>query len=132
VQLAYGPRIPLLLFGGPVTPGIDSRWCGHASIPKTAIDLLGLPGLGVPRVDQAPSLVDLVDSTRAPNPVPPAYGSTVVLPPAPIPPIAPNPLPPSPTGPPQPVGEIILRDGSTLPAPNDAPLPQQPNPPANA
>ena len=29
VQLAYGPRVPLLLFGGPVTPGIDSRWNGH-------------------------------------------------------------------------------------------------------
>ena len=27
VQLAYGPRVPLLLFGGHVKPGIDSRWC---------------------------------------------------------------------------------------------------------
>ncbi len=25
VQLAYGPRVPLLMFGGPVTAGIDSR-----------------------------------------------------------------------------------------------------------
>jgi hypothetical protein len=41
VQLAYGPRIPLLIFGGHVKPGIDSRWCGHASITKTAVELLG-------------------------------------------------------------------------------------------
>jgi hypothetical protein len=131
VQLAYGPRIPLLLFGGQVKPGIDSRWCGHASLPKTAIDLLGLPAIGIPRVDEAPSLVDLIDASRAPNPAPPAYGGTVTLPPAPSPPIAPNPTPPPPTTAPQPVGAIILRDGSTLPPPNDAPLPQQPNPPTN-
>jgi hypothetical protein len=49
VQLAYGPRVPLLMFGGPVRTTIDSRWCGHASIPTTAIDLLRLPPLGVPR-----------------------------------------------------------------------------------
>jgi hypothetical protein len=27
---------------------------------------------------------------------------------------------------------VILRDGSTQPPPNDAPLPPQPNPPTNA
>jgi hypothetical protein len=26
VQLALGPRVPLLMFGGQVKPGIDSRW----------------------------------------------------------------------------------------------------------
>jgi hypothetical protein len=61
VQLAYGPRVPLLMFGGPVKTGIDSRWCSHVSLPKTAIQLLGLPNLGVPRVDQDGGLVDLVD-----------------------------------------------------------------------
>ena len=132
VQLAYGPRIPLLLFGGPVKPGIDSRWCGHASITRTSIDLLGLPALGVPRVDQAPSLADLVDPSRAPNPAPPAFGSAIALPPAPSPPPAAHPLPPAPVTTPAPVAEIVLRDGSTLPPPNDAPLPQQPNPPVNA
>jgi hypothetical protein len=132
VQLAYGPRIPLLIFGGPVKPGIDSRWCGHASIPKTAVELLGLPALGVLRVDQAPSLADLVDPKRAPSPPPPAYGSPVALPPAPSPPITPDPTPPPPAGAPQLVGPVTLRDGSTLPPPNDAPLPRQPNPPTNA
>jgi hypothetical protein len=131
VQLAYGPRIPLLIFGGQVKPGIDSRWCGHASIPKTAIELLGLPALGVPRVGQAPSLVDLIDPTRTPNPAPPSHGSVVALPPPPTPPVTPNPTPPPPAAGPQPVGEIILRDGTTLPSPNDAPLPQQPNPPTS-
>jgi hypothetical protein len=132
VQLAYGPRIPLLVFGGQVKPGIDSRWCGHASIPKTAIDLLGLPALGVARVDQAPSLADLIDPTQTPNPVPPAPGSTVTIPPPPSPPISPNPLPQPPSTLPQPVSRVILRDGSTLPPPNDAPLPAQPVPPTNA
>jgi hypothetical protein len=132
VQLAYGPRIPLLIFGGQVKPGIDSRWCGHASIPKTAIDLLGLPALGIPRVDQAPSLADLIDPTQAPTGPPPTHGSTVPLPRAPSPPITPRPTPAPPTAAPQPVGDVILRDGSTLPPPNDAPLPQQPNPPSNA
>jgi phospholipase C len=51
VQLALGPRVPLLVFGGAVKPGIDSRWCSHASIAKTAMQLLGLPALGVARVD---------------------------------------------------------------------------------
>ncbi len=49
MQLAYGPRVPLLMFGGPVTAGVDSRWNSHVSIGKTVLDLLGLPPLGVPR-----------------------------------------------------------------------------------
>ncbi len=132
VQLALGPRVPLLMFGGPVKPGIDSRWCSHVSIPKTAMQLLGLPALGVPRLDDDPGLADLVDQdpSRAPNPAPPGYGTTINLPPAPSPPKAPNPTPPPPPGNPVPVGDIILRDGSTLPPPNDAPLPKQPSPPA--
>jgi hypothetical protein len=132
VQLAFGPRIPLLIFGGQVKVGIDSRWCGHSSIPKTAIDLLGLPALGVPRVDQAVSLADLIDPTRAPNPAPPAFGTTIKLPDPPAPPITPNPTPPPPAAAPRPVSAVILRDGSTLPPPHDAPLPHQPAPPTNA
>jgi Phosphoesterase family len=129
VQLALGPRVPLLMFGSAVKPGIDSRWSSHVSIPKTAIDLLGLPALGVPRLDNDPGLADLVDQARQPNPAPPAHGTAIDIPPAPNPPITPHPPPPHPAGRPAPVGEIILRDGSTLPPPNDAPLPRQPNPP---
>ena len=129
VQLALGPRVPLLMFGGAVKPGIDSRWCSHVSIPKTAMQLLGLPALGVPRLDDDPGLADLVDPERAPTAPPPAFGTTITLPPAPDPPVAPDPPPPSP-GKPAPVSEIILRGPATLPPPNDAPLPQQPSPPA--
>jgi len=43
VQLAYGPRVPLLIFGGRVQPGIDSRWNSHVSVGKTVLDLRGLP-----------------------------------------------------------------------------------------
>ena len=75
VQLALGPRVPLLMFGGQVNPGIDSRWCSHVSIPKTAMQLLGLPALGVPRLDDDAGLIDLVDPSRAPTPAPPAYGT---------------------------------------------------------
>ena len=129
VQLALGPRVPLLMFGGAVKPGIDSRWCSHVSIPKTAIDLLGLPALGVPRLDDDPGLADLVDTTKPPNPPPTAYGTAIELPPDPSPPIKPRPAPAPPAGQPKPVGPVLLRDGSTLPPPNDAPLPQQPDPP---
>lgn len=131
VQLAYGPRVPLLMFGGAVKPVIDNRWCGHASIPKTALDLLGLPALGVPRLDQAPSLADLIDPSGQ-HPAPPAFGTAPEVPPAPSPPVAPRPPPPPPAATPSPVGDIVLRDGSTLPPPNDAPLPRQPAPPSNA
>jgi hypothetical protein len=132
VQLAYGPRVPLLVFGGLVKPRIDSRWCGHASIPKTAIDLLGLPALGVPRVDQDRGLGDLVDPSRPPNPPPPPFGGKLQIPPAPQPPVAARPTPPPPVKDPSPVSEIVLRGGNTMPPPGDAPLPQQPSPPRNS
>lgn len=131
VQLAYGPRVPLLMFGGTVKKTIDSRWCGHASIPKTAIDLLGLPAMGVPRVDNAPSLADLVDLALPRKPAPPTFGSSLQVPAPPIPPVTPKPPPPAPAGAPTPVGPIVLRDGRTLPPPNDAPLPQQASRPTN-
>lgn len=131
VQLALGPRVPLLMFGGPVKPGIDNRWCSHASIPKTAIDLLGLPALGVPRVDDDPGLADLVDPSIPASPPPPAYPGPIQTPPAPSPPVAPRPLPKPPVAAPSPVGEILLSGGGTLPPPNDAPLPHQPRPPVN-
>jgi hypothetical protein len=82
VQLAYGPRVPLLIFGGRVKPGIDHRWSWHPSIPKTALDLLGLPKLGVPRVDNDKGLADLVDISASPklNPAPPAHRTTITQP----------------------------------------------------
>jgi hypothetical protein len=130
VQLAYGPRVPLIMFGGAVKPGIDSRWSSHVSIPKTAIQLLGLPNLGVPRVDLDPGLADLADPQTIDNPAPPAYGTAIALPNPPQPAPAPKPLPPPPPGQPVPTPQVILRGGGTMAAPNDAPLPQQPNPPA--
>src|SRR5919202_1720814 len=35
VQLGLGPRVPLIMFGGRVAPGIDSRWSSHAGVAKT-------------------------------------------------------------------------------------------------
>jgi phospholipase C len=129
VQLAYGPRVPLLVFGGHVKPGIDSRWCSHVSIPKTALDLLGLPPLQVARIDTDFGLADLVDPTLTTS-APPSYGSTLRFPAAPSPPRKPNPLPRPPASKPIATPPVILRDGTTLPPPNDAPLPLQPKPPA--
>jgi hypothetical protein len=131
VQLAYGPRVPLLMFGGHVKAGIDSRWCSHVSVPKTAMQLLGLPALGVPRVDNDPGLADLVDPATPPKPAPPGYQQPIALPTPPTPTPQPNPPPPPPPGDPQPVGPIILRGQKTMPPPNDAPLPQQAQPPHN-
>jgi hypothetical protein len=129
VQLAFGPRVPLLMFGGRVRPGIDPRWSAHPAVAKTAIDLLGLPPLGVPRVDDDPGLADLVrPAGEPPNAPPPAFGSDLPIPPAPDPPIAPSPPPPAP-GPPVPVPEVILRGGGRLPPPDDVQLPKQPHPP---
>ena len=113
--------MPLLIFGGHVKPGIDSRWNSHVSIGKTVLDLLGLPPLGVPRLDDAPSLADLVDPATI-VPAPPGFRATIIqpAPPTPTPPVAP--LPPSPVSASAPVGPVLLRDGSTLPPPNDQPV----------
>lgn len=130
VQLAYGPRVPLIMFGGCVKPGIDSRWCSHVSVPKTAMQLLGLPNLGVPRLDDDPGLADRVDPALK-NPPPPAFGATISLPKPPLPTPKPNPTPPPPSAAPVPVPPVVLRGGKTLPQPNDQPLPKQPQPPTN-
>jgi hypothetical protein len=126
VQVAYGPRVPLLMFGGRVRPGIDSRWCSHASIPRTAIQLLGLPNLGVPRVDKDPGLADRVDPTTIVTPAPPAPGTALSMPPPPHPTPSPQPLPSPPVAQPTPLAPLVLRDAKTLPAPDDVPLPAQP------
>ena len=116
--------------GGHVRPGIDSRWCSQVSIPKTALQLLGLPDLGVPRVDTDHGLADLADPAVA-NAPPPAFNTPIPLPapPTPTPPV--HPLPPPPVAQPQPVGPVLLRGNKELPAPFDVKLPQQPNPPTN-
>ncbi|WP_018332627.1 alkaline phosphatase family protein [Actinomycetospora chiangmaiensis] len=120
VQLAYGPRVPLLMFGGRVPAAIDHRWNSHVSIGRTVLDLLDLPDLGVPRLDKAPSLADLVaDSPTVPAPPHPGSAITQPTPPNPSPPPV---TPPLPTGQPTAVGPVVLRDGSTLPAPDDQPV----------
>jgi hypothetical protein len=121
VQLAYGPRVPLLMFGGQVRPGIDSRWSSHVSVGKTVLDLLGLPPLGVPRLDDAPSLIDLINP-QASSPKPPGFGTTITQPTPPLPTPTPNPTPPPPASTSTPVGPVTLRDGSLLPPPNDQPV----------
>jgi hypothetical protein len=121
VQCAYGPRVPLLMFGGPVATVIDPRWSSHVAIAKTAIQLLGLPSLGVPRVDDDPGLVDLV-SDEPVTPAPPAAPEVVALPQPPAPTPAPAPLPPPPSTTSVPTPDCILRDGTTIPGPNDVPV----------
>ncbi|MDP9073824.1 MAG: alkaline phosphatase family protein, partial [Actinomycetota bacterium] len=105
VQLAFGPRVPLLMFGGPVKAGIDSRWCSHVSIPKTAMQLLGLPAMGVDRLDHDQGLADRVDASVR-NPPPPPVGGAITLPAPPNPPRPPAPLPAPPVAVPVPVPPI--------------------------
>jgi hypothetical protein len=121
IQCAFGPRVPLLMFGGPVAPVIDPRWNSHVAITKTVIQLLGLPDLGVPRVDDDPGLTDLVTDHPV-TAIPPAAPAVAPLPPAPSPTPAPHPLPPPPTTTSTPTPDCILRDGTTIPAPNDVPV----------
>ncbi len=93
--------------------------------------LLGLPGLGVPRVDDDPGLADLVDPNMNPNAPPPGYQKPINLPSPPAPPPMPHPLPKPPVAAPSPLGPVLLNNNKTLPAPNDAPLPNQATPPHN-
>ena len=74
-----GSRLPLIMFGGQVRQGIDSTWRSLASIPKTIIDLFGLPPFGLPLVDTAASLAKRVDR-RLRRPAPPSFGSVIVQP----------------------------------------------------
>jgi hypothetical protein len=127
VQVAPGPRIALIMFGGRVSGGIDSRICTHVAIPKTIIQLFGLPSLGVPRADSDPGLIDRHDPSLS-IPPPPAYGTAITQPSPPSP--APQPRPvPAPTYTPRPMDAVYLSDGTTMPAPNNAPLPKQPHHP---
>ena len=126
-----GSRIPLLMFGGKVTQAIDHEWHSHACIPKTVIDLLGLPAMGVPRVDTSPSLADHVDSSLT-RPLPPAPGSTFTQPKAPHPSPKPTPPAPWPGSLNQPMPALVTLDGSALPAPTDGLVrPKPPKPPKN-
>jgi Phosphoesterase family len=128
-QVIGGSRIPLIMFGGMVSQGIDSQWHSHASIPKTVIDLLGLPPMGVPRVDNAPSLATHVIPTLT-RPHPPAPGTAIIQPNPPQPRPAPTPTAPW-TGPiNQPMPTLITLDGSVVPAPTDGHVnPKPPTPP---
>ena len=128
-QAIGGSRIPLIMFGGQVRQGIDPQWHSHASIAKTIIDLLGLPAMGVPRVDDAPSMAALVNAA-ATRPVPPPPGTLITQPSPPTP--TPTPIAPAPWPTPldQPLPPLITLDGTTLPAPTDGLVrPTPPKPP---
>jgi hypothetical protein len=128
-QVAFGPRVPLLGFGGPVIPGIDPSWNPHWAIAKALIDLFGFGPMGVPRVDNDPGLGTFLDPARL-NPAPPLFGQPVVLPAAPNPPLPVSPLPPPPVTTPIDMGPVFLLGGGQLPAPTDALLPRAPAPPS--
>jgi phospholipase C len=128
-QVIGGSRVPLVMFGGPVGQAIDNVWHSHASVPKTVVDLLGLPAFGVPRVDQAPSLAHHVTAGLR-RPPPPAHGSAIVQPAPPHP--TPSPVPPPPWS--GPLNELmpalVANHGKTIPAPSDGVVhPAPPVPP---
>jgi Phosphoesterase family len=125
-----GSRIPLLLFGNHVVQGIDPQWHSHATIVKTIIDLLELPAMGVPRVDDAPSLATYVDSNLT-RTQPPPPGTSITQPAAPDP--TPAPQTPEPWVGPinQPMPPLVTLDGTVLPAPTDGTVHKSPpTPPA--
>ncbi len=129
-QAIGGSRIPLVMFGGGVRQGVESGWHSHASIPRTVIDLLGLPAMGVPRVDSAPSLAGRVDPSLR-RPAPPRYRRKITQPTAPSNP--PTPAPPAAwtgvvhTAMPA----LVTLHGALLPPPGDAVVRRiPPKPPA--
>ena len=111
-------------------PGHRSRWHSHASIPKTIIDLLGLPPIGVPRVDTAVHWPTASTRRRIGRP------RRLMARRSPSPPLRTRPqcrhIPgpwPGPTG--QPLPDLVTLDGSTIPAPADAVVhAKPPRPPA--
>lgn len=113
-----GSRLPLVMFGGQVRKAIDNTWHSNASVPKTIIDLFGLPTFGVARVDSAPSLAGFVNTSRRRQP--PAFGTRIIQPKPPSP--RPKPIPPpawsGPTN--RPLADLVLNGGKTLAAPHDA------------
>ena len=128
-QAIGGSRVPLIMFGATVKQGIDNRWHSHASVVKTAIDMLGLPRLGVKRVDSAPSLVTRLDSSLR-RPTPPKFHSRITQPKAPTP--TPKPKRPRPWPAPlaQPMPPLVVNAGPPLPAPTDGIVkPKPPKPP---
>ena len=114
------------MFGRTVPHRIDPEWHSHASIPRTVMDLLELPPMGVPRVDDAPSLAPLLDAALNRS-APPEPGAVIGQPAPPHP--TPAPVPPKPwpgkLGVPMPA--LVTLDGSVLPAPGDGVV--HPNPP---
>ena len=124
-QIIGGSRIPLIMFGGQVMQGIDNQWHSHASIPKTIIDLLGLKPMGIPRIDAAPSLIGRVQQTLS-RPEPPAFGTNITQPAAPVP-------TPKPTAPPawkgplqQLLTPLVANGGTTIPVPTDGDVKTKP------
>jgi len=130
--LIGGSRLPLLMFGGRVKQGIDNTWHSHASIPKTIVDVFGLPPFGVARVDTAPSLVGRIDAGLN-RPAPPRYGTTITQPKPPSP--APKPVPPPAWkgGTNTSLPAVVLNGGKTMPPPNDGVVrTKPPSPPKQA
>ena len=116
IQLAFGPRVPLLMFGGPVTPGIDSRWNSHVSLPNSVLNLIALTALGGARGDAPASPTS---STHQCQTAPPASAPS----PSPHHRLHPGTRPAAAADPHSgSVGPIVLRDGTTLPPPNDQPI----------
>src|SRR6266851_5912570 len=124
-QAIGGSRIPLIMFGGQVQQGVESEWHSHASVVKTVIDLLGLPPFGVARVDQAPSLVGLVNSSLT-RPHPPAFNTAIQQP---APPANPPATVTHPWAGPMNVmmPPLVANGGRKIPAPTDGVV--SPNPP---
>ena len=125
-QAIAGSRVPLVMFGGRVRQEIEHSWHTHASIARTAIDLLGLAALGVPRVDTAPSLAARL-LAKPSRPAPPAFGSQIVQPAPPVP--TPKPTHPKAWPAPlaQPMPPLVVNAGPALAAPLDGVV--KPKPP---
>ena len=113
VQVPFGPRVPLLMFGGAVPPWSTPAGAHTCPFPRPRCSWL--PALGVPRVDD-PGLADLVTTT-------------VSIPPPPAPrwqrrrrqPVRrTRSRPPRACASPPP--EVVLRAGRTTPARNDVTL----------
>ncbi|MBO0843869.1 MAG: hypothetical protein J2P22_00430 [Nocardioides sp.] len=122
VQCAHRPRVPLLMFGGPVAPVIDPRW----ELPRgDHEDRHPAPWPARPRRPTRRRRPRPGRRRRRPPRHPSTAHSTYSLATprrhrTPTPP--PQPLPPPPRTTSIPTPDCALRTRKTLPAPNDVPV----------